>query len=157
MEIDAAVTSENFKNQSTLVYAWEQHTFPLVRNIGDLSLNECQTLVSSTWFNLGFSYAAPPVCDGRGSCDARAYLGRIHLPRWARNKLIVLHELAHCVTGLFDEPDSYNHSGKFMQVYLRLLAQNRINKYTSLVQNARDYGLTVSPTPVRRHLMKLNQ
>lgn len=77
---------------------------------------------------------------------------RISLPRWARNPVIVIHELAHCVTDLFDESDSMEHGRKFLKVYLTLLSSNTQYKYPALREDALRQGLKVSPIDIMRKL-----
>ena len=144
--------SARYPGQSTIVYAWEYFEFADERNIGTLTLSECRSFVQFIWADMFFRDPAPIVCDGRGHGDARLYDGKIHLPKWSRNKIIILHELAHYITDLFDEPDSRNHAGKFMKVYLLLMAKYRGNKYTELVRSARNFGLVVSRANIRKRL-----
>jgi len=59
--------------------------------------------------------------DGRGSQTAWASPNVISLPRWARRKLVVLHELAHVVTWQCYGKDRPAHGRTFARVYLRLV------------------------------------
>lgn len=63
------------------------------------------------------------VGDGRGRRRAggwmlRPGLGEIFMPRWSRNKLIVLHELAHCLT---HSHELAWHGPEFTAVYCDLV------------------------------------
>src|SRR5262249_11084077 len=61
------------------------------------------------------------LLDGRGSRSAWSHAnGVISLPRWARRKLVVLHELAHVVTWQHYGLDQPGHGRKFARVYLVL-------------------------------------
>lgn len=76
------------------------------------TVEECQTFIDSVmskaWFkrrfpgkSMGFKvipWGRIVVQDGRGSYRARAWRGRMAIPNWARNPLVLLHELIHCVT-----------------------------------------------------------
>ena len=138
--------------QAPLLYVWEINTFP-TRGDQLLSLDECRTLISRIWADqLNLSSPVPAVCDGRGSANARTRSSCIYLPRWARNPVIVIHELAHCVTDLFDEPDSIEHGRKFLKVYLTLLSSNTQYKYPALRSDALASGLKVSPIDIMRKL-----
>lgn len=39
------------------------------------------------------------IKDGRGTTFARGGGNRLNLPRWARTKPVILHEIAHCLVG----------------------------------------------------------
>lgn len=135
---------EGFHGQAPQLYLWESLTFP-ERHSQTLTLPECQSLVNQVWINqLGLKLDCPLVNDGRGSCNARTYESRIFLPRWARNPVIVIHELSHCITDLFDEHDSDEHGGKFVKVLLTLLAVNLPYKYPELRKSAIQSDLKVS-------------
>lgn len=140
----ALFEGRTFPGQAKLLYCWEANVFS-ERGSQELTLSECQVLVQNIWNQQLCLNVPPPVIrDGRGSQDARTTETAIHLPRWARNKPIVIHELSHSVTDLFDEPSSIDHSSKFIQVYLTLLGRNTRYKYTALRASARKYGLSVS-------------
>ena len=56
-------------------------------------------LFKKSWFKRRWgSTRVPSVHDGRGYVNACSYGGMIVLPRWARTRLVILHELAHEVT-----------------------------------------------------------
>jgi hypothetical protein len=141
-------------DQSESVYAWEIQTFPQ-RDIGSLSLAECHALVTKIWKQtLNLKADVPPISDGRGSSYARVYNETIHLPRWSRNRLIVIHELAHCVTSMMDHERSVAHDGLYMQVYLTILALEGDHKYDWLLKSAKDYGLKVSRADFHKRIRK---
>lgn len=58
------------------------------------------------------------ITDGRRRLSACAYshTGKIAMPRWSRSKLIVLHEIAHCIT--YERP---SHGRQFARNYLELV------------------------------------
>lgn len=141
-----------FPGQAALLYCWETNIFP-TRTTEELTLVECQQLVDHIWNGqLNLSPNPPQILDGRGSRDARTTHTAIHLPRWSRNRPIVIHELSHSITDLFDEPSSIDHGSKYLQVYLSLLSRNTEYKYNALKQSARKYGLHVSNLSVREQL-----
>ena len=140
----AQFDDRTFPGQAKLLYCWETNVFT-ERSTQELTLDECRDLIQNIWSKqLCLTAPVPSVLDGRGSIDARTTGSSIHLPRWARNKPIVIHELAHFVTDLFDVQSSIDHSSKYVQVYLTLLGSNTRYKYTALRTSARKYGLTVS-------------
>jgi carbohydrate-binding DOMON domain-containing protein len=87
---------------------------------------------------------APRIVDGRGSEAARNWHRVIHLPRWSRNNIIVLHELAHTLTNFIDSNDSYEHGGIFVHVMITLLTRFAGYKYQVLADSAKAYGLQVT-------------
>jgi len=140
--------------QTERVYAWEIQTFPQ-RDIGVLSLDECKALIHKIWKGtLNLKADVPPVSDGRGSSCARVYQDIIHLPRWSRNRLIVIHEVAHCVTSMINHERSVEHDGLYMQIYLTLLSMEGDYKYDWLLKSAKAYGLKVSRTQVLKRIRK---
>jgi hypothetical protein len=52
-------------------------------------------VVGSSWWRKRSTTRVVQVKDGRGRVNACAYGNTIKLPRWARSKMVVLHELAH--------------------------------------------------------------
>ena len=140
--------------QTERVYAWEIQTFPQ-RDIGVLSLDECKALVAKIWKQtLNLKDDVPSVSDGRGSSCARVYQDIIHLPRWSRNRLIVIHEVAHCITSLIDHDRSVEHDGLYMRIYLALLAMEGDYKYSWLLKSAKNYGLKVSRSDFLKRIKK---
>jgi hypothetical protein len=143
-------------DQSEKVYAWEIKTFPQ-RDTCVLSLDECRELVAAIWGELNLKDAVPPVSDGRGSPYARVFNEIIHLPRWSRNRIIVVHEVAHCITDLIDNDRSVAHDGLYMQFYLTLLARLGDYKYEWLLKSAKDYGLKVSRANMLNRIKKFQK
>src|SRR5262245_65586651 len=64
-------------------------------------------------------HAVPRVKDGRGTRIARGGLYRINLPRWARTKPVMLHEIAHSLT--VDRLDEGVHGRTFARNFLALV------------------------------------
>lgn len=139
-----AESQQDDHDQSEQVYAWEIATFPQ-RDICVLTLEECRALIAKIWTQtLNMQADIPPVSDGRGSPYARVYNEIVHLPRWSRNRIIVIHEVAHCIAGMIDDERSAAHDGLYMQIYLTLLSLEGDYKYDWLLKSAKDYGLKVS-------------
>ncbi len=63
----------------------------------------------------------PRVKDGRGNRSAKGGTYHISIPRWARNDVIVLHELAHTITRRAYPINCAGHGWQFCATYLKLL------------------------------------
>lgn len=64
------------------------------------------------------------VHDGRGHRRAVSYGGTIALPLWARQKGVILHELAHeILQGSHTRGESVAHGWQFCSVYLKLVSR----------------------------------
>lgn len=91
-----------------------------------MSLAECQAFVNSVvrsqWVKENFTEVNPNlgafrVTDGRGARNAKANMHRIVLPKWARNRYTILHEIAHGLT-----PRKYaGHGREYVVNYLKLM------------------------------------
>lgn len=81
-------------------------------------------IVASGWWREKFPHVPTvEVKDGRGRRHAggSAQHRFVTLPRWARNELIVLHELAHVV----DAPNNPGHGPEFARLYLEFVREWR--------------------------------
>lgn len=120
-------------SQRSKLYAAEDAAFDLGYNgfqsRDTLSLQECQAIVDKVWaskiirrkYSRATRYSlAPLVCDGRGRRRACYSPGRhvIKLPRWSRQKYIVLHEIAHALAYASDRAF---HGWEFCECYLHLV------------------------------------
>ncbi len=63
----------------------------------------------------------PVVRDGRGHRNATGSAYRVTLPVWSRNRLVVLHELAHAVTHRQYGWATAGHGHEFCAVFLKLV------------------------------------
>ena len=96
----------------------------------DLTLKECRKYVkdilSSEYVRVNCNFRTLiRVGDGRGWVMARATFDDndepiIQLPRWARNKYVILHEIAHHLVMRVDE-DEIGHGPLFASVLLDLV------------------------------------
>lgn len=92
-------------SQRKAVYAWEdavKKAYPGAAK--EISLDECKALVAEVWTDYRPGERPPEVSDGRGTRLAKGGRWRINLPRWARSKIVVLHETAHSLRRNLDEP-----------------------------------------------------
>jgi hypothetical protein len=121
--------------QRSKVYAWEHETFP--KNEEKFTLIECHELAAKLYG------ARVKVKDGRGRRMACSYIRRyptIALPKWARNEIVIAHEVAH----LFFRNDLTipAHGALWMCKYLELLGRLGLDE-DRLRQSAVAYGLKV--------------
>jgi hypothetical protein len=145
LRLQHSPSSGNLEGQTQLCYDWETQRFTF-RDESIITLKQCRSLVKEVWKALKLKTKCPIIVDGRGSIYARAtgnIVPEIHLPRWSRNNIIVLHELAHHICDMIDPVDSAQHGGIFMHVELTLLSRFAGYKYRELAQSAINYGLAV--------------
>ncbi len=88
---------------------------------------QCQAYVDritqSAWYGRTFPHARRNilVAHGGGRSAARACgSGRIELPGWARQRAVILHELAHCVVERECATVAW-HGREFAAIYLKLV------------------------------------
>lgn len=105
--------------QRSKVYKWEQTTFGSAHHTEELSLKECERIARRVQAAYVLSHRRLRVCDGRGFRRAVAYPDSIYLPKWARNRVVLLHELAHWMLKQVGTCDS--HGPIFVRTFLELL------------------------------------
>ena len=98
--------------------SWHRYTVRDQPTEWALSLKDCQRFTdritrSSAWPHTRTSVV---VRDGRGRRAACAYGFTIKLPRWARTKTVICHELAHIAGG-------DKHGTKFARCYIDFVAR----------------------------------
>ena len=128
--------------QRSKVYEWERISFPAFKE--EMQLFECKELASALYGK------RVKVKDGRGTRSACAYPNRyptISLPRWARNRIVVAHEVAHLyIRSEWRQGNLPPHGSTFMRIYIGLLCDKmELYEYDELEQSARDFGLKVQP------------
>ena len=110
-------------------------------------------LLRSRWFKARWGvWGRIEVRDGRGRSSAAAFgQHQIRVPRWARSELVVLHEVAHCLT-----PRGYaSHGPEFAGVFVALVRQVMgPAAAASLRDSFRSYRVRVGPAPVPRYRLK---
>jgi hypothetical protein len=100
--------------QRSKVYAWERQMFPQMHT-ENLNLYECKLTASNLYGK------RVKVKDGRGRRNACAFARgypTIALPKWARNEVVICHEVAHLLHRFDDTPW---HGARFMRSYIELL------------------------------------
>ena len=127
--------------QRSKLYKWEELEYGWDDTI--LSLEECQSYCNTL-------IKGVTVTDGRGRrtpCAKTHFLRReIALPRFARKKWIVIHEVAHFLT-------HDKHGPKYVRAYIDILAREYGRSIELLVASATEYGLEIAapPTPNKQH------
>ena len=127
--------------QRSKLYKWEKLEYGWDDTI--LSIEECQQYCNTL-------IKGVTVTDGRGRrtpCAKTHFLQReIALPRFARKKWIVIHEVAHFLT-------HDKHGPKYVRAYVDILAREYGRSIESLVASATEYGLEIAapPTPNKQH------
>lgn len=121
--------------QRSRVYKWERQEFGWDTEM--ISLSECQRIINAEADWLGIE-----VNDGRGCRNALAKITRnqIGLPKWARKRWVVLHEIAHF---LAHDSRWAAHGSQFMQEYIRLLGKHYRRDLETLRDSAIGFGLRV--------------
>lgn len=119
--------------QRSKVYAWERQEFGWDKDI--LTLSECEKVARSILPDV-------VVSDGRGRVKACAvpWENKIKLPRWARTRWVVLHEVAHIVA--YRNWAAW-HGKEFMANYIDLLSRYYKRDKDALWQSALSAGLRV--------------
>jgi hypothetical protein len=115
-------------SQKSAVYLWEKKVgsrFGISKFEPTLTLDECQELVNKIWKDQGRNDCAPLIKCGEQYNVAfsrnEKYRKEIHLPLWARNPLVVIHEVTHSLY------PRLGHSPLFAGIFLQLLG-----KYTNI-------------------------
>lgn len=128
-------------SQRGKVYAWERHFHATGRDY-EMTLKECQALVNKV--AKFYSVRAPKVTDGRGRRSAYWYNSwEIALPRWSRQPVIILHELAHMITGnlIIWGKRVASHGPEFVGVEMYLLNKYLKISVSELCRQANDSGI----------------
>ncbi len=142
-------------SQRQKVYDWEtDEVFKKPENVVFRDLSAASEYVARLCRKYGV--AVPPVLDGRGRRRpgvVGGLLGKpgISLPRHARSKAIVLHELAHWLrrgNTLSDRLKEAPHGPEFVRTYIELLAQEGLGTVRELTKSARAQHLKVAPPAV---------
>lgn len=130
--------------QRSRVYAWEREClFPLYSNETNLSLEDCYNIIkeaASKAFWVKFRAGCISLSDGRGHRNAVSYGGTIALPRWARQTMVVLHELAHEIC-----PSQEMHGPQFVHTYIRLVNLVTGRCKEAMRREAVDMGVDCQP------------
>lgn len=143
------------RERSKLVYKWQAKALHF-GNSCDWTLLECERFVSYVWHSYFGTRATPPKIDaGRGKVSASANRWVMHLPLWARNRNIILHELGHAMLDATVEgrDEKFAHGPRFVRMQIELLVTFSTHDRDMLIRTAREYGIPVarrSRVPRRR-------
>lgn len=140
--------------QRQAVYDWERSLRPWLRPDSEalrpLSLDECRELIQHVWRSYFGRAAVPQVKDGRGCSWARGSHKAIVLPRWARHRLIVLHEVAHAI--LWQDPDTRRtaaHGPLFVRLVIELWHTHYVMHRDATEKLAREFPKRILIADVR--------
>jgi len=92
-----------------------------------LTLEECQRIVdkitySAWWAKRYGRIVSVTVKDGRGRRRAGAWADKIALPRWARKRSVICHELAHVAIRILQDPRKVPaHGIRYCEAYLEIV------------------------------------
>lgn len=131
--------------QRSRVYKWERAALPDFSD-RSLSLEQCGQLALTVART--FRRRAPRIHDGRGHRNAVSYGGCIALPRWARTRPVVLHEMAH---ELVKGNDLASHGPEFVGTYIALLHRFHGCSVRMLLASATDCRVDVSTPWILNH------
>jgi hypothetical protein len=154
-------TTRQRDNQRSKVYAWERK---VVATLGgeDIykpdfqTLQECEDFAGPIWTKergrLGLARVVAPTIDRPSWGQRRAMAHHSHkitLPRWARSRWVILHELAHRLT-----PSDEAHGPRFVGVLMGLAARWLSYDVNQLMALADDMGVnyyvrSIGVVPVR--------
>lgn len=106
--------------QKSKVYAAERAARALLddKNVGSMLgvWTFIERVQRDRWFRRHYGYHRFQVSDGRGTRIARGGGNWLNLPRWSRTPVVMLHEIAHCLT-----PDDVGHGWRFCATHLALV------------------------------------
>lgn len=136
--------------QKSRCYAWERAANKelLGRSLyesepGFEALEACEAFLNPIWRaergRVGLAKAPPPTLSrnlwGQRSASATGH-HELKLPKWARSRWVMLHELAHRLT-----PADAGHGGRFVGVLIGLLARHVGLDADRLMRLADEHGL----------------
>lgn len=106
---------------------------------------DCQSYVDEVLVELGIEPGHYRVTDGRRARAAMArHDGTIRLPKWSRNRPVILHELAHHLR----PKDTAAHGPEFCRTFLNLMERFLPERASDLEAAFEDGGCQVSPAGV---------
>ena len=122
--------------QRSKVYAWET-TVLRAEDDDEMPFDECGALAAKAWRSCGAGNA-PTVSDGRRSRSGHysVYEHNIRLPRFARRRWYVLHEVAHGLTRVGPA-----HGPAWCACYADLL--QRFGGWTAVRRSMRAWGIKI--------------
>ena len=138
--------------QRSKVYGWERQFFTKPTD-QEMTLSECATLANKV--SKHFKMWDVRIKDGRGTRSAYSYGGAIGLPKWARQPVVVLHEMAHEVHRKVGRYRQAVHGREFVGIHMYLLVKFGGFSINELVKSANDSRVDfVSMATVREWVRK---
>ena len=141
------------------VYNWE-YDINLGSNRCDWTLVQCSAFLGYVWHCYFGTRSKPPIVEpGYGSSCASAGGYSIVLPRWARNREIILHEVAHSI--LERSSKGYyalhqeSHGPEYLRLFIELHDRFGATTKNALLKSAKKARLKVAhPNAVPRPLAR---
>lgn len=122
---------------SNRVYTSEDQTAMRMPPQPSMSLEEVAEFVEAItrkeWWLRRSWFLQVIIRDGRGSADALAHMndGIINLPKWARKRFLVVHELTHLITNVETEPHGPEFAANLRDMYQRFLG----NRWADILED----------------------
>jgi len=139
-------------NQKSKVFRWErqfQEQHKIIRRgrydytntvENEMTLKECKALADKVCKH--WKIREREVHDGRGCRSAYSMGGYIKLPRWARQPVVVLHEMAHeIIYSTLGYHNRASHGREFLGTEMYLLVKFAGYDIKELVRTANEAGL----------------
>ena len=130
--------------QRSKVYAWERKHLQGSTDVR-LELREIQQLINRVARH--YKTKAPRVTDGRGRRVAcwSPWQFAIKLPRWARTRVVALHEAAHWIEDVL-YGDRAAHGREFVSIFMYLLVKYHGADRSELARTANDMRVDFGDT-----------
>ena len=113
-------------SQRSKVYKAEVEAFPGIHEAAWGTLDECEAFAervkATDYWQSNDGWMKVSFGDGRGrrrACYKGAFR-RVCLPKWARNRWVIVHEMAHCLTHKTHGMDVPAHGSTFCTHYAHL-------------------------------------
>ena len=152
-------------SQRGKVYKWERQfqergtfcakTFAY-RCHNEMSMDEIKALVAKV--NRHFKMRPTRIDPGAGRRSAYSYGGKIALPKWARQPVVVLHEMAHEVHRYLGRPGHAIHGREFVGIEMYLLVKFAGYDIKELIRTANEVNIEFdSQNQVRKRIRDYRQ
>jgi hypothetical protein len=109
--------------QRSRIYAWEdRHIHPRDRSV--IPFEQAQSIVDYVWAEAGRTYPPKVVAIAKTASRSIATANRLHIriPRSGIKTTVLLHEIAHSMTGDIDNPG--DHGPAFAGTFMRLVSRH---------------------------------
>ena len=109
--------------QRSRIYAWEdRHIHPRDRSV--IPFEQAQSIVDYVWAEAGRTHSPKVVAISKTATRSVATANRLRIPRHGIKTTVLLHEIAHSMTGDIDKPGDHGVAcaGTFMQLVSRHIA-----------------------------------